>query len=330
MKTNLLIILSFCLAFVASNLSAQVKPDEATHQIHLWTFEDGSADDLIGDAHGELFDGAEVYNGILDIDGLAEDTKYLQLPADIIQINTYSEVTVEIWATPNPDVNNGQAIMLWSFGTYGNPGFRYFFFTPARWDQNVASRISIGDAEPWANEDGINETLDIADASLHHYVLTIDADRNMTLYVDGVFALVDELNETHTLAAVDAVDAFIGRSVYSADPTWKGTVELYSIWDAALTEEEVLWLYEQGEKRGLPVGINDMKQSDTPLNFYESNNRLFVKNLGDRNILPVNIYSITGSKVYQNNKFRNGEYINLKPGIYIVKSDNHTQKVVFK
>jgi hypothetical protein len=329
MKRNLLFILSFCLAFIASNLSAQVRPDEATHQKHLWNFEDDTADDLIGDAHGELFDGAEIYNGILDLDGIAADAKYLQLPADIIQINTYDEISVEIWATPNLDVNNGQALMMWSFGTYGNPGFRYFFFTPQRWDNNVASRISIGNSEPWANENGINETMAIADASLHHYVLTINDLGIMTLYVDGAYTFEAELSPDHNLAAVDAVDAFIGRSMYSADPTWKGTVELYSIWDAALTEEEVKWLFEKGEKRGLPVGINDVKQSVAPLNFYESNNRLFVKNAGEP-ILSLSIYSITGSMVYQNNKFQSGDYVNLKHGIYIVKSNNHTQKIVVK
>src|SRR4030042_4407285 len=157
MKKNLLIALSLCLALMAININAQVKPDDMNHEIHLYDFEDGYADDLIGDAHGWSNDNATIQNGVLDLTSTDAPGGSVTLPADIIQLNTYSEETVETWATPSPAANAGNALMMWCFGTYSNPGRDYLFFTPLRWGSaegsgQSAGRLSIGADQPWENE----------------------------------------------------------------------------------------------------------------------------------------------------------------------------------
>ncbi len=333
MKKNVLFVLSFCLTVTVSNMSAQVKPDGDNHEKHLYTFEDNE-EDVIGDAEGELMETATVHDGVLDITDPTEFGGYLSLPADIIEINTYPELTIEAWATPSTSANSGNAVMMWCFGTYGNPGFRYLFFTPARWGINLAARLSSGPTEPWANEDGISVDWDKGDSTLHHYVLTIDANRIMTIYVDHSDSLrIDTMDATHGLDSIANDDAFIGRSVYSPDPTWKGTVELFSIWDIALSPEEVQWLQEEGPKRGPVVnGINSLTGIQS-VNIYAINHRLYIQNVpDDLENLSVTMYSITGSIVYQSNDFQNGTYINLKHGMYMVKvesrNNNFVQKVI--
>jgi hypothetical protein len=332
MKRNLLITLSICMALIAININAQVRPDDINHEIHLYDFEDGSADDLIGSAHGLLNDNATIHSGILDLTSTAPPGGSLTLPADIIEINTYPELTIDTWATPSTNVNSPNAVMMWAFGTYGSLGYNYLFFTPARWGINAAARLSNG---TWDSEDGISVDWNIGDSTLHHYILTIDMNRVMTLYVDGGDSLrLDTLDAEHPLDSIANDTVLIGKSVYSTDSTWKGTVELFAIWDIALTADEVKWLYEQGPDRGMPVGIYDIKQPLTSLDFYVSNNRLFVKNLSDANNLSVIIYDITGVMVYQNNDFQNGEYLKLNPGVYIVKSQHldigYVQKIIIR
>ena len=345
MKKNLLITLSFCLAFIALNMNAQVKPDDLNHEIHFYDFEEGYADDLIGEAYGEEHDNATIHDGVLDLTSTDAPGGSVTLDADEIHLNTYSEVTIETWATPLASANANNALMMWCFGTYSNPGQDYLFFVPLRWGSadgtgQAAGRLSVGSDQPWANEDGFTkdftgDTL-IGDELLHHYVLTIDAENVMRLYVDGIFLVLDSMDETHILANISNDTAFIGKSVYEPDPTWKGTVDLFSIWDIALNADEVLWLFDQGPDRGIPMpsGIAETKQPFSSPNFYVSNNQLFVNNLKDTKNLSVIIYNITGAMVHRNNEFRDGEYLDLSPGVYILKSqhfDNgYVQKIIIR
>jgi hypothetical protein len=326
-------------------MNAQVRPDDLNHELHFYDFEDGYADDLIGVAYGQENDNVTIHDGILDLTSTDAPGGSITLDADEIQLNTYSEVTIETWATPLPSANAGNALMMWCFGTYSNPGQDYLFFVPLRWGSadgtgQAAGRLSVGADQPWANEDGFTkdftgDTL-LGDEMLHHYVLIINADNVMSLYVDGAFAVLDSMDETHILANISNDTAFIGKSVYEPDPTWKGTVDLFSIWDIALTADEVLWLFDQGPNRGIPVpnGIEETKQPFTSPNFYVSNNRMFVNNLRDKNNLSVIIYNIAGVMVHQNNDFRDGEYLDLSPGVYIVKSrhfdNDYIQKMIIR
>ena len=345
MKKFLPVTLSFCLAFIALNMNAQVKPDDLNHELHFYDFEEGYADDLIGEAYGQENDNVTIHDGVLDLTSTEAPGGSVTLPADVIQLNTYSEVTIETWATPNAAANAGNALMMWCFGTYGAAGQDYLFFTPLRWGGadgtgDAAGRLSVGSDQPWANEDGFIATYGgdtvIGDEMLHHYVLTINADNVMSLYVDGAFAVLDSMDETHILANISNDTAFLGKSVYEPDPTWKGTIDLFSIWDIALTADEVLWLFDQGPGRDIPMpsGIEETKQPFTSPNFYVSNNHLFVNNLKDTRNLSVIMYNIAGVMVHQNNDFRDGEYLDLNPGVYIIKSrhfDNgYVQKIIIR
>ncbi|MBN2613304.1 MAG: T9SS type A sorting domain-containing protein [Bacteroidales bacterium] len=336
MKKNLPILLSLMLAFYTYCVNAQVKPDDLTHEIHFYDFEDGTADDFIGDAHGTLQGSADIKNGVLDLTNTETYNGYMQVLGNKININTFPALSVEAWGTPSTAANNGRALMMWAFGTYGNPGLRYLFFTPARWGTGVVAKQSVGGTEPWANEDGIDfSDATVGDSTLHHYVVT-RIDSFIYLYVNGELAAGDTMAGKFRIDSIANDVLLIGRSVYSADSAWKGTVDLFTIWNTALSADEIKWLYDQGSKRGVPEpsGIEDKMNFENQVNFYITDNRLFARNASQANKLSVIIYNISGSVVYQNNLFKNGEYLKLDQGIYIIKSqhlnNSSVQKIVIR
>lgn len=329
MKKHLLFTLSFCLT-LALNMNAQVKPSAANLK-HFYDFKANYPKDLVGGADGDLNEIATIHNGLLDLTDTTSPGGFVSLPGSVIALNTYTAVTVEAWATPSTVANSGQPLMMWSFGTFGNPGFRYFFFTPSRWAGEVASKISVGGNSPWANEDGLAFNGTIGDSVLHHYVITLDDDKVLSLFVDSELLGTDTLDATHGLDSIANDTAFLGRSVYSADPTWKGTVDLYAIWNTALTADEIQWLFEEGKDRALITsGINSANTLQGA-RIYSLNNCLYIQNIQDDfKDISLTIYNLTGTVVYKTNNFRNGSNLNLENGLYIVKVENQDNSIIQK
>jgi hypothetical protein len=337
MEKKLLFALTFCLALTMLNISAQVKPSPFNLK-HLWDFENEDAKDGVGDADGILMKDAAISGGVLQLLGTDTHAGYVELWADMIQINTFPELTAEMWATANAAEPNYMNMLIY-FGTaQGTLGFDYFFYTPGRrWQENDPETrvgVSIG---TWDSEDGITYS-SLDDEELHHHVVTWE-DSLITLYVDGesVASSVLDSAETkyyHIGTALSNDSAFIGKGCYADDPSWKGTVELVALWNKALSTDEVQWLYEAGAKREpLVSGINSENMQSVEI--YSLNNRLFIQNIPNKlSNISVTIYNIIGSIVYQNNDFKNGAYLNLQEGVYVAivesRENNFTQKLFIK
>jgi len=337
MEKKLLSALTFCLALTMLNISAQVKPSPFNLK-HLWDFENEDAKDGVGDADGILMKDAAISGGILELLGTDTHAGYVELWADVIQINTFPELTAEIWATANAAEPNYMNMLIY-FGTaQGTLGYDYFFYTPGRrWQENDPETrvgVSIG---TWDSEDGITYS-SLDDEELHHHVVTWK-DSLITLYVDGesVASSVLDSAETkyyHIETTLSNDSAFIGKGCYADDPSWKGTVELVALWNKALSADEVQWLYEAGAKREpLVSGINSENMQSVEI--YSLNNRLFIQNIPNKlSTISVTIYNIIGSIVYQNNDFKNGAYLNLQEGVYVAivesRENNFTQKLFIK
>lgn len=331
MKKHLLFTVFLCvaLAVFVTKVHAQLDYGNITH---FYDFEDETATDLVGSVDGEENGPVFYSNGALDItdNDVEGDGGYLSFVGDDIAINQYSAVTIEAWATPSFDSNSGRALMMWAFGKAGGVGTNYLFFVPSRFTDEICAKMSIGDSEPWANEQGVTiGNAAMGAEQLYHYVVTIDEDNVMMVYVDGEnVGDVVELIDDHSLANLSNTDFVIGKSLYDADPMWRGTVDLFSIWNVALTSDEVSTLFGLGSKRTIEkVGVEDAMKADS-YSFYVANRQLFVKNQQDVKNLSVSIYNLAGSKVYANDNFMSGETLNLKEGVYLVKSSATKNSVV--
>lgn len=114
MKTRYFILhLVLSLVF---HISAQTNPGNPKHQ---WTFDDGTANDAFGSAHGTL-------SGVATISGKTLNTTaggYLNLPGATIAVNTFTALTQEVWFTSTKNANTASTTLSF-FGNANVDGWK--------------------------------------------------------------------------------------------------------------------------------------------------------------------------------------------------------------
>jgi hypothetical protein len=316
MKTKLLLLLVPVL-ILAVNLNAQVDPgtDNVTHE---WTFDDGTAGDQVGFGGGVLMNTATIENGELIIDAADE---FVEMTAAVISINSYTELSIATWFTTwdSADfgvINDGYH-MIWYFGgSLDGLGSNGIFLSPARGDNVCRTAIScVETAAPWTTENAvIYSGAEIAyGGDTWHIVTTVDDD-SISMFVNGVLdgrGAMDAFPDSK-LANLSNEYAYIGKGGYESDPNYWCKVDKLTIYDKVLSDEEVLWLYQN------PTGVNEI-ESQPGLNVYESNGIIYVQNKDNVLINSVEIFDVTGRMVYQTNDFTGLIRHSLQSSIYIVK-----------
>ncbi len=226
--------------------------------VHSYTFEDGTANDSVGSADGTLVGDAAVVGGALVLDG---DGDWMEMPGDVIAMNTYPEVTVETWFTSVEGGNTGFH-MLTAFGEEATgaldwAGYKYLFITPARGDDvsRAAIQTNSMDDSPWDDETGVSAAVEHDDGLEHHFVATVDA-ANITFYIDGELIGSEPLAPGNEIAGIGQAVAYLGKGVYPADPLWTGSVEELNIYNRALSLDEVQANYAAGPQKEGPVPID--------------------------------------------------------------------------
>jgi hypothetical protein len=296
MKLNY--ILSFVLLFVIG-LNAQVDPG-TENLTHLWTFEDGTADDQIDDAHPIEFVGNNIYVEDGDLVTIQDTTvdppvadSWLELPGDIIDIASYDEVSVAAWFTS--DTVNIQWNALWFFGNDGNGagvGSDGFCLQPCRGDDRARVWIScLEESAPYNIEDAVNDTTGLAetgyyreynDGILHHVVCEINSEATqgvLKMYTDGVFMGEDTLGtpegsgrENNAIFNISPNFARFAHSCYSGDIPWVGRIHEVAIYNKALSDDEVVFLFNKGvtsveDRNGqLPEAFSLLQNYPNPFN----------------------------------------------------------------
>lgn len=241
------IVFSLPILIAAGSLFAQGVDPGTENLTHSWTFEDGTADDRIGDAHGWLEGGAAVTDGVLWI---ADQGQYMEMPGDVIALNTYDAVTLEAWYIPLPDANTGYTMLAFFGDVVDGAGVDSYFITAARGDDVSRAAITCGVyTNPYTGETGANGP-EYDDGELHHMVSTL-TDDEITLYMDGeLAAATSPLDENNGIAFISPNRAFLAKSAYDVDPTWIGDIEEVNIYNRALTEDEILFLTLRGPSSG--------------------------------------------------------------------------------
>jgi hypothetical protein len=323
MKTKLLLLLVPVL-ILAVNLNAQVDPgtDNVTHE---WTFDDGTANDQVGFGGGVLNGTTTIEDGELLID---EADEFVEMTASVISINTYTELSIATWFTTLDiaDINTGYH-MIWYFGGSevdglggtANLGSNGIFLSPARGDDWCRTAISCGNiATPWTTENAAQIQPEIAfGGETWHIVTTVDDD-SIKMYINGGESILSggmDAFPDSKLANLSNEYAWIGRGGYSDDPNYWCKVDKLTMYNKALSDEEVLWLYQNP---GGASGVNEI-QSQPGLKVYESNGIIYVQNKDNVLINSVEIFDVTGRMVYQTNDFTGFIKHSLQSSIYVVK-----------
>ena len=109
-------------------------------------------------------------------------------------------------------------------------------------DSNALQIIALNSyARAWFINQAVTGDIAINDGNWHHVVVT-KAPSTVKLYVDGV------LDETLSVTdgPVESKNVYIGRSQW-VDEYWPGSIDDVRIYDYALTQAQVSWLYNKGK-----------------------------------------------------------------------------------
>lgn len=234
-----------------------------THQ-YLFNSGDGTQIlDSVGGAHGEAL---TYVDGVMDTPTALVNTsgvgalvlngadQFGRLPAGDIAINTYTEVTLELWMNQTGNANQftfaaglGRTADGTVEGEGAGLGFDYLMLQPTRGPGDQGSRGALSDGT-FDSEVGVTDgPRDLNDSADHQIVMTVDAT-NLAYYVDGEHVGTADL-AGKSLADVSNDLAYLGKALYN-DPYFIGSIYEFNIYDNALTDVDVAANYTDGCSTG--------------------------------------------------------------------------------
>lgn len=200
--------------------------------VSWWRAEDNAVD-IVGGNNGTLQNGATYSTGkvgqAFSFDGVND---YIALPAGFADFT--SGFTVALWANPTAsgswarfiDLGNGQANdnILFDRRTTSN---------------DLAFEVYDGAG----NSTGMAYTVDaITNNEWHHYAATLDASGKVKMYKDGL-PLVMAADTTGVPNNVTRVNNYIGKSNWSYDAFYAGSMDEVQIFNRALSANEIAAIY---------------------------------------------------------------------------------------
>jgi hypothetical protein len=326
MFTKLSYVLMLVLILTGS-LFAQGTDPGTTNLKHSWTFNDGTANDYVGGANGTLMGAAVIDGGsLLTI----APSQWMEMPGDLIVMSDYDEVTIEAWFISVAGANTNYHMLVYFGDTVGGAGANGYFITPARGDDKSRAAISCGvTVNPWSGESGANGP-EYDDGSLHHMVSTLDAS-NITLYIDGELMASTPLAANNFISGISSNFAYLAKSGYDGDATWRGEILEFNIYNRALTADEILFLSLKDPSSAVDEGKTTTRPTDHCLsqNFPNPFNPTTTISFGLKNSSKVDlkVYDINGCEIVTliNEVKSAGQYSvpfdgsNLCSGVYMYK-----------
>ncbi len=229
------------LMVIGMQVFAQTDPGTANLK-HRWTFDNASLTDEIGGIIGTI-EGT----GSLSNNGFVATNAYMNIPASQIGINAYTGLTVEVWCTSSAGKNGGWTMLTYFGETVGTGGRNCTFLSIARGDNTSMATL---ETTVWNGATGP----EYDDGKLHHFVYTVNQS-TISLYIDGQFVNSGTLAAGNTLANVSTSLGYLGRGGWTADPNWIGTYHKFSIFNKALTSDEVLFLFREGAEKQAVINV---------------------------------------------------------------------------
>jgi len=244
--------------------SVSTAPVFAAAQLtHDWNAGTGSASDSVGGANGTLESGATVSNGQFILVNNANNVltqqpgagQYVQLPGNILPTSGQA-FTVQSWFTAAKADSSGGSNINWErvfdFGNNsGGNATSTFFFTP---HSSFANNVAV--AGLWGAPDIVG-TANLADGSLHMVDVSLAQDGSslvMQLYVDGKF--VGETSTVGQLSALDNTLNYLGRSQFTGDAYFNGSISDFSIYNSLLSSSQIAANFAAGVPTPVPEPVS--------------------------------------------------------------------------
>ena len=233
MCRRLFLLISFILVLsLAGNTSANL--------VAHWKFDDGAGSTAVDSSgngnHGILNGDPQWINGhsggALDLDGNGD---YVELPISSL-LGSLTNSTFATWVDFSNEGGAWQRLFDFGIDTTYN-----MFLTP-RMDTGGVMRFAIT-ISSYNDEDQTTATGTLA-SGWHHVAVTLDADNNIhSLYLDGEL-VAQNTNARYTPSSLgETTQNWLGRSQYSADGYFDGSLDDFRIYDRVLTAGHIRDLY---------------------------------------------------------------------------------------
>jgi Concanavalin A-like lectin/glucanases superfamily len=221
-------------AFAAIVLFSNVTMAGLTHR---YSFNDGTANDSVGGANGALINGATVSGGQLVFNPSINNGtpnpvtgQYVNLPSNILFTRSF---TVEAWATDNSSTPWQRILDL------GNTeGSGFLILVPFNKVEHPLGQISIFDHGGSSDTNFVagSNSISVGTETEYAYVHNLSTG-NEFLYINGTLVAQSVASQDPTTTAYR--NFYIGRSQFSADPYFGGTIDELRTYDFGLTSAQV-------------------------------------------------------------------------------------------
>ena len=173
---------------------------------HSYTFEDGTANDVVGNVDASLNGEAVVEEGALVLTG-----GFASLYATDINIASYESVTIEALFSQEAGLTGNRS--LFSFGETLDVGWakgvNYLYYQPSRGTTDSRFAIGTGNTDdPWNTESYVATGI-VTNTNMHHFVGVVTATE-IKMYLDGSLIGSETLSGTNAISAI-STDTFIFR-----------------------------------------------------------------------------------------------------------------------
>lgn len=208
--------------------------DSAVLQYNFDETSGTSAMDLSGHNNdGTLYGGASwsagKNDGAVKLNG---SNGYVKIPNGIL--NGLNNVTITGYVNVGNVVTN-----QWVFGL-GPDSSKYIFINAKSGSGNVRGAIT---TNTWSGEQGVDSSPSFPQGVWKHFALVISGDtKQEKLYIDGLLAAINNnvtLKPSQIYDAAKDFSGYIGKSLYSGDPYFNGTVDDFRIYNRALNSAEI-------------------------------------------------------------------------------------------
>lgn len=224
------------------------------------------------------------------------------------KISTTGEYSIESWVAPANVTQEETAIISYS----GARNQRNFTMGQTLYDYEFYQRQSTSDdaGMPLLTT---NEAGEIAQATLQHVVMTFSGANKRRIYVNGELVDVADETEAGNLANWSNSFAFVVGNEGGQQMPWSGVVRMVSVFNRALTQEQIQQNYEAGvgEKFFLLFSISHHIDIPNVFVVFEVSrfddygylfNAPFVVSLDD---VPLNNITLRGMRIGVNGKLAN-------------------------
>jgi hypothetical protein len=202
------------------------KPITSATLVNSYTFTDGTAKDVVGGADGNLVGTKNaIANGAYTATSggnlNAGTSNHIVLPGKIINLGQYPSFTMEAYELAK--ANN----FISYFGSQVSWGVNYFFMQCNNSDISCNYYFN-----PWSGATSVSAGSNI-DGKGHH-IVTVVAEDTMYVYRDGVFSAKKVLGTGNKYFNITNDTAYLGRSGYTGDNNFVGSISEYNIYKGAL------------------------------------------------------------------------------------------------